>query len=143
MCLFDKIPQKICLCEPQEQMGFGVTGDSLKEGIIAIRSLTDGNIGKILADEKHPAIPITDYLRSNQQRVLDLKKLIPKLSSETENKPLTPWMLAVELIRAPEEIQFILADGQRSIRCSQPGYDASSREIHALPRRDSVEEKLV
>ncbi len=119
LCLFDGVPQQISICEPQEQLSFGVSGDGLDTGFIELREL-DEKIGagkqKFSEDEKNQ-LPIITFFREPGSRVLDFLKIRDTLSGKEklDKNPLTTSDLAVQLIRSPEEVTFKMAPNHSSI----------------------------
>lgn len=117
LCLWPRVPASIVIAEPQEQLCFGYESD----GFIQVRSLAKETLGKPIPGTKIPSV--SQYWRTfesseqkSETRILNLKGwnnkqngLIPTLELKLpSHKPIKPADLAIQLLRAPEAIQFKL-----------------------------------
>ncbi|CAN5267658.1 hypothetical protein BH10PSE19_BH10PSE19_00750 [soil metagenome] len=120
LCLFDGIPQQVSICEPQEQLCFGVSGDSLTTGFIELRNLTNNKAGfPFNSDPVLNQMLINDTnlkLLRPDSRVLNISALKEALkqrgvvASAGINSDFGAADLAVELVRAPEEVNFNISN---------------------------------
>lgn len=139
LCLYATLPQQISFSEPQEQLSFGVSGDDLLTGFIELRSLVKTDqlvMGSPLGTDPVYKLSLPDYLRSSENRVLDVAKLVADLPTKLATayraknitatvNPLRASTLAIELVRAPEKVDFILPiarelKSRRLTRMAQP-----------------------
>jgi hypothetical protein len=116
LVLFDNVPKQIIISEPQEQLSFGVSGDSLKsDGFIDIRDLDKNHLG--FTKNPNKSLTITQFFRQQDSQVLRIKNntndepadLLSQLKTATgKSSDLAPADFAVEMVRSPEEVIFKL-----------------------------------
>ncbi|WP_440135020.1 hypothetical protein [Chitinophaga sancti] len=98
LCLFDGVPAKVELSEPQEGLGFGVDDD----GNTVLRSLTPPDTGTQIGSP-FPVRPA--YMRASAARVLDITKLVAGLNDKL-GVNLGAAEFALQMIKSPEAIIF-------------------------------------
>ncbi|MBH0779468.1 hypothetical protein [Nocardia bovistercoris] len=114
LCLFDGIPARVELRQPQEGFRFGVDDD----GYIPLRNLlppSESPGGLKLGDTFTPDVTfrVLDHLRSGGDcRVLEVSSLVPALEQALDTVhgrsvgPIGPADLAMQMVRVPEAIRF-------------------------------------
>lgn len=102
LMLFDRMPDRLTISEPHQGLHFGVDD----QGNVALRSLAPGEVGRPLGRSMpvgdDPALTVTTPAGA---RVLDIGALAARLAQDVRpGSPLTPAELAVQLVRAPEQL---------------------------------------
>ncbi|MCQ8773526.1 hypothetical protein [Streptomyces telluris] len=102
LMLFDRMPDRLTISEPHQGLHFGVDD----QGNVALRSLAPGEVGRPLERSvpvgTDPALTVTTPAGA---RVLDIGRLAVRLAEDVKpGSPLSPAELAVQLVRAPEQL---------------------------------------
>jgi hypothetical protein len=107
-------PRQVTICEPQEQLCFGIKGESMADGFIQLRQVAN-NVGTLMNGNNAKIDRLTRYLRqSATQRVLHLAPLLADgLVAAIRDglglrEPLTPAQWSLQLMREPTAAQFNL-----------------------------------
>jgi hypothetical protein len=114
LVLWESVPDAVTVSQPQQGLAFGV-----EEGVIALRSLNTANLGQQLGSNFPASGVIAQFFRPPVgligERVLQLvpatagtpNYLIPGLQQAlAQPQLLSPAQFAIEMVNAPEQIQF-------------------------------------
>jgi hypothetical protein len=107
LCLFNGKPTELLIGKPDEQLQFGVS-----DGDIELRDLDPNKFGVPRPDIK-PPVSLSNFFRQpSEQRVVNVAGTTPHLVGELNarlgRQDVGPAALALELVQAPDVIQFVL-----------------------------------
>lgn len=135
-CLFDGVPQQLSIGEPHEQISFGVSGDTMNAGFIALRNLT-GDVGALVANNTE--LSISNLLRAGNNRVIDFSSLSTALSNAglvpSSGSCFSASDIAIEFIRAPEQVDFLLPSSTSNPNNFMPNIDS---EMPGIEQRQTL-----
>ncbi|MCY0923606.1 hypothetical protein OS965_36625 [Streptomyces sp. H27-G5] len=102
LMLFDRMPDRLTFTEPRQGLHFGVDD----QGNVALRSLAPGEVGRPLGRSvpvgTDPDLTVTTPAGAH---MLHVGRLAARLAEDVRpGSPLSPAELAVQLVRAPEQL---------------------------------------
>ena len=105
LCIFDDIPTKVHITEPQQSLCFGMTRVTQKEKEfkrVQLRHMDLDNLGKAI---KGGFYPISDGI-IDENSVVDMEKLQKELAEKFEKEDLSSSEFALQMVKAPQRVVF-------------------------------------